>query len=713
MKKVKFVFGIHNHQPIGNFDFVFEDAYQKSYLPFLKVLHRHPKIRIAIHFTGILLDWVEIHHPELLEMIKEMVSKGQLEVMSGAYYEPILSVIPPADRIGQINKLSQRVEKLFNYKPKGMWLAERVWEPMLPSSLHSANMKYSVLDDTHFKCAGLTDNDLNGYFITEDKGKTVYLFPINKHLRYTIPFQDAQETIKVLRDMASEDAQHVVVFADDGEKFGVWPDTYKHVYENGWLDNFFSAIEENMEWIEMPHFSEVLSAIPPKDKIYLPAASYAEMMHWVLFNPTYHKFEDFEHILQEKGLFEEYNIFVRGGFWRNFMTKYPEINVMHKKMLRVSNKLWAAPKTIQNKIKKAFDHVWAGQCNCPYWHGVFGGVYLSHLRYAIFNNLIQAENILDKYLKDEYPSIDITDFDVDGRDEVLIETASQNAYFKPSCGAMLFEYDFKAAAKNLLDVMSRREEGYHSKLGEAQVVGEETKDTGSETKSIHDIILAKEPGLAEYLNYDWYERRSFIDHFLGEHETINDFSKARYKEQGDFVNQPYILKNKRKENDKAVLIFEREGNVWHNEIFEPLIVRKKIIIHNLSAEIECKYELINPGNNILNLKFGVELNYGMQAGHAHDRYYYDKNGRLENSYLDSTDVITDEQFLGIRDEYLKIDIGLETDKSADLWRMPIETISLSEAGFERVYQSSCILFLWNIQIDKKWSVTVHQKVTSL
>jgi len=264
MNKIKFVFGIHNHQPIGNFDFVFEDAYKKSYLPFLEVLHRHPKIRIAIHFTGILIDWLEINHPELLDMVKEMVSNGQLEVMSGAFYEPILSVIPPKDRIGQINKLSRTVEKRFNYKPVGMWLAERVWEPMLPSSLNAANMKYSVIDDTHFKYAGLTDDDLNGYFITEDKGKTVNLFPINKHLRYTIPFQDPQETIKVLRDMASEDGNHVIVFADDGEKFGVWPDTYKHVYENGWLENFFTAIEENIEWIEMLHFTEALHAVRQK-----------------------------------------------------------------------------------------------------------------------------------------------------------------------------------------------------------------------------------------------------------------------------------------------------------------------------------------------------------------------------------------------------------------------------------------------------------------
>ncbi|MBD3225392.1 MAG: alpha-amylase, partial [Caldithrix sp.] len=263
MKKVKFVFGIHNHQPIGNFDFVFEDAFQRSYLPFVEVLYKHPKIRIALHFTGILLDWIEDHHPDYFNMIDEMVKRGQLEMMTGAYYEPIISVIPKLDRLGQIQQLSNRVNNLFGYQPKGMWLAERIWEPHLPETLYDAGIKYSVIDDTHFKYAGLTEEDLTGYFETEELGKKTALFPISKLLRYTIPFQKPEETIKYLRKMATEDGQNVIVFADDGEKFGVWPETYRHVYENKWLNNFFTAVEENLDWIEMIHFSEALDTVLP------------------------------------------------------------------------------------------------------------------------------------------------------------------------------------------------------------------------------------------------------------------------------------------------------------------------------------------------------------------------------------------------------------------------------------------------------------------
>ena len=712
MKKVKFVFGIHNHQPIGNFDFIFEEAYQKSYLPFIEILKKHPGIRISIHYTGILLDWLEANHPELLSMIREMTKNGQLEVMSGAYYEPIISVIPQKDRIGQIRKLTSRVKSLFDYDAVGMWLAERIWEPTLPSPLYDAGIKYSVVDDTHFKSAGLTDKDLTGYFISEDLGKMVSLFPISKRLRYTIPFQPPEETINYLKNMATEDGQNVIVFADDGEKFGVWPGTYNHVFENEWLDRFFTILEENMDWIEMLHFDEALEKVLPKNKIYLPTASYAEMMHWSLFPEAFRKYEHFEHYLKDKNMYDDVGVFVRGGFWRNFMTKYPEVNNMHKKMLRVSNKLWDAPEKFKKKLAPAFEQLWAGQCNCPYWHGVFGGLYLSHLRQAIYYSLLSAEKIYDRVCCPDYPIVEITDFDVDGYSEVLVETAAHNAYFKPGCGAVMFEYDFKAVGKNLLDTITRREEGYHHKLKDAKIVGEQSASGGDGTASIHDLVMAKEPGLLNHLNYDWYERKSFIDHFIGHSAAIENFVKAQYKEDGNFVNQPYNLKNKIKDKDKVVLSFVRDGNVWVDDQWRPVTIEKVITILNDAADIYAEYSLINKSGVKLNLNFAVEFNFGMQAGHTDDRYYYNHDGRLDDSYLDSKGILNETKFIGIRDEHLKIDINLETENTASIWRVPVETISLSESGFEKVYQNSAVLLLWKVELDDKWATKIYHRVST-
>ncbi len=708
MKKIKFAFGIHNHQPIGNFDFVFEEAYQKSYLPFLKVLERHPSVRISIHFTGILLDWFEQHHPELLEMVNKMVARGQLEVMSGGYYEPIISVIPERDQIGQIDKLNERVRSLFNYEPKGMWLAERVWEPNLPTPLSKAGMRYTVLDDTHFKYAGLQEDDLTGYFLTEDLGHTVALFPINKTLRYTIPFQDAQRTIEELQHKATEDGDRLIVFADDGEKFGLWPNTFKHVYEDGWLENFFRVLEQNSEWVELVHFSEALEQLKPVGNIYLPTASYAEMMEWSLFTPAIKKYEAFQHKLQESGLWDEYAIFVRGGFWRNFMSKYSEVNVMHKKMLRLSHLINRNSILDEHKFQKALDHLWAAQVNCPYWHGVFGGLYLSHLRFAIFNNLIEAEKILDEHRS--LPEVNIVDFDADGHDEILVETKIHDAYFKPDSGAILFEYDFKPAAKNLLDTMTRREEAYHEKLKDAVYIEDYEKMKGDQTASIHDLVLTKERNLMQYLHYDYYERRSLVDHFWPLNTNLQSFADGQVQELADFYNGIYELKNAIRQKNKTILYFTRQGNIRLKDKAFPIEVNKTVTVCHTQADIEVEYELNNLSDRELHFLFAVEFNLGMQAGQAEDRYYYDSDGRLDDYYLNSQGVIDDSATIGLKDEYLKIDVRLTGEDVKEIWRAPVEVISLSESGFERVYQSSSVLMVHEVQLGKSVRVSVRQLV---
>src|SRR5437879_4603231 len=199
MKSVVFSFATHNHQPLGNFDYVIEEAYEKSYRPFFDLAAKYP-IRFATHFTGILLEWLAAKHPDHLGHLRAMVERKQLEIISGGFYEPILSVIPPEDQQAQIAMLTDRIRDILGYEARGMWLAERMWEQPLASVLHDAGIRYVLLDDTHFLYAGLREKDLTGYYLTEDRGKTLAVFPISKALRYTIPFAPVDETIRVLRD---------------------------------------------------------------------------------------------------------------------------------------------------------------------------------------------------------------------------------------------------------------------------------------------------------------------------------------------------------------------------------------------------------------------------------------------------------------------------------------------------------------------------------
>jgi len=774
MKKLKFAFAIHNHQPIGNFEHVFEYAYTQSYLPFLEVLERHPHFKISLHFSGILLEWISDHYPETMEKIKVLVEKNQVEMMTGGYYEPILCSIPDWDKIGQIQKLSEFIRKEFNTDPVGMWLAERVWEPHLPKPISEAGVKYTIVDDSHFKYSGLTEEELWGYFITEEQGYILNLFSSSKFLRYSIPFREPEEIIKYFRKIASEDGNNLIVYGDDGEKFGLWPETYKHCYEDRWIERFLEEIEKNRDWIELIHLKDALKILKPRGRVYLPTASYQEMSQWSLPAKAFQEYEEFEHILKEKDLYERFGNFVRGGFWRNFLTKYPEANNMHKKMLRISEKIRKIERSEihrieRNKIQKtkelvlsrAKDELWKGQCNCPYWHGVFGGLYLPHLRSAIYQHLIQAEKVVDELAHPtgstgslqakDWIDHQVLDFDKDGQDELLVHTPILGLYFSLSSGGSLFELDFKPKSINLLDTLTRREEGYHKKLRCFASLSMTQKDEQSDgsigVASIHDQVLTKEEGLEKYLTYDWYRRTSLIDHFLGEHTKLEDFSTCQYPEQGDFVNHPYLHKIEKGDGGLNITLY-RDGFVWIGDKRAPITVAKRILIRPNSSELDIFYLLINNHIERLNIWFGVEFNFAMLSGDDDKRFYYIKDHELKGKYLRDASVLGNADAkrqtsfgnsycrsikeikgkklatfgnagkaldFGIKDHYSKLDINFKLDPPCQLWHFPIYTVSLSEAGFEKVYQSSVLFPHWKLSLapEETWELKIINKITDL
>jgi alpha-amylase/alpha-mannosidase (GH57 family) len=703
VKKINLVLGIHNHQPSGNFDFVFEHAYNSAYKPFIEILARHPKIKLAQHYTGILFEWILKNHPEFIQQLKSLVDSGQVELITGGFYEPILAVIPDQDKLDQIKKLSDFIIEQFGKVPVGMWLAERVWEQHIVKFISQAGVKYVIIDDTHFRYAGLTGEQLLGYYITEEQGFTVNIFPISKMLRYTIPFQPVEKTIDYLREIATEEGDRVIVYADDGEKFGVWPNTYKHVYDDGWLEEFFCALEENSDWINILHFSEVLDKVKPVGRIYLPNASYAEMMHWALPADAYLDYEKLEEHLKEEGMYEQYSRFFRGGFWRNFLVKYPEANNLHKKMLRVSErarKLQAKGKD----VKSALEKIWRAQCNDPYWHGIFGGLYLTNLRSTAYRNLISAENELDKLERKKIIKYEFTDFDKDGKEELIVETPNFNVYINPNYGGQIFELDFKPAEFNITDVMTRKKEGYHEKI--LQLSKEMNNPNNQGVASIHDMLTAKEEGLEKFLHYDWYRRGSLVDHFLGAGTTIENFYQCKYPEQGDFVNQPYRADVELKRGMLEITL-TRDGSVWIENEQRNLRLQKKIIIDKNSTEVLIRYKLENLDEDDLDLWFGVEFVCNFLAPNSDDRYFYFVGYEVEDSKLASIGEVQDVTSFGVVDKWLGVDMNFYLDKFANVWRFPIETVSLSEAGFERVYQGSVFLLHWNIKLSKEWGVEIR------
>ncbi|TMI84839.1 MAG: 4-alpha-glucanotransferase, partial [Bacillati bacterium ANGP1] len=216
MHPVVLSLAIHNHQPVGNFDHIMARATDNAYAPLVGALERHPRIRLALHYSGPLLDWLKPHRPDLLQRIRALAARGQVEILTGGYYEPILAAIPDADKRGQIEKLTRTITAEFGSAPEGLWLAERVWEPHLPRVLSEAGVEYVLVDDRHFALAGLDTDALGGYYLTDEQGASLRVFPISQPLRYLIPFADVDKTLEYLDGRRG--SVSALTMVDDGEK---------------------------------------------------------------------------------------------------------------------------------------------------------------------------------------------------------------------------------------------------------------------------------------------------------------------------------------------------------------------------------------------------------------------------------------------------------------------------------------------------------------
>lgn len=690
---------LHNHQPIGNFDGVFEQAYQDSYLPFLDVFESYDQLQISLHTSGPLMLWMSERHPEYIDRLRLLIDVGRIEIVGGPQYEPILTMLPRRDRIGQIQAYSSWLQRTLGVAPHGMWTPERVWESSLTSDVVEAGIQYTVLDDFHFRAAGLQDEQLTGYFLTEEDGRVLRIFPGSERLRYTIPFRPASETIDYCREVADKTPGAVLTFGDDGEKFGTWPDTKSHVYERGWLRSFFDALSENSDWLKTATLSEAMRQCPPAGKVYLPDCSYREMTEWSLPVEAQETFDNVVHEFETSSHWGDLKSFVRGGYWRNFKVKYEETNEMYARMMAVSQRLASAEQDGLDAAELAAvrDHLYRGQCNCPYWHGAFGGVYLPHLRNAIYYHLIQADTLLDK-VSDSGKVVQATadDFNFDGLQEIRLSNDRLCAWLAPGRGGRLYELDVRDIGHNLLATLQRRPENYHRKV----LHGPSAE--GEDVASIHDRVVFKQADLDQRLHYDQYARKSLMDHFFDEETTLESVAKSEVMERGDFVELPFETKLRRG-TDRAQVHMRRDGNAWGI----PVTITKAITMMTGSDRLFVTYLLENlPAGKPLH--FAIEMNFaGLPAG-ADDRYFSDREGNRLGQLGSKLD-LHDSQGLGLSDRWLGIDVGLDIDRPSGIWAFPVETVSQSEGGFELVHQSVCVMPHWivNGDADGRWAVQME------
>jgi len=375
---------------------------------------------------------------------------------------------------------------------------------------------------------------------------------------------------------------------------------------------------------------------------------------------------------------------------------------MYTRMLGISTRLAAAetnPKADPDYLEIAREELYRGQCNCPYWHGSFGGLYLPHLRNAIYRSLIAAHNALDdaEGRVGNRVQLEVGDFNLDARQEVRLENDRLIALVRPAQGGHVYELDIRHNTTNVLATLDRRPEAYHAEI---------LKAAGNHaTGPSADAITLKQPGLDRLLVYDRYPRKALVDHFYSIDVTLDDLIACRETELGDFVTGTYLAKVQR-DVERVKLVMERPGVVGGHSIR----LRKTIELSAGIPSLVVHYQLEDLPRDAP-LHFAVEINLAAMAGHAPDRYYSDPSG-VKLGLLDDRLDLPSARGLALTDEWLDLSIGLSWSRSANLWCFPIETVSQCEGSFEGVYQSSAVIPHWHVVSDEngRWDVQIQWRL---
>ncbi|HEY7131232.1 MAG TPA: alpha-amylase/4-alpha-glucanotransferase domain-containing protein [Candidatus Limnocylindrales bacterium] len=709
-RRIGLALTLHNHQPVGNFGWVIAETYEHAYLPMLEALERHPGVRLALHYTGPLLTWLRAERPEFLDRLATLVARDQVEIVGGGWYEPVLASLPERDRIAQLRRMADELERQFGVRPRGAWLAERVWEPDLPTALIDGGYEWTILDDAHFRAAAIPEEALWGPYTTDDQGKVLTVYGTEQGLRYRIPFSTVSSVIDYLREHATEAGDRVGTMGDDGEKFGAWPTTHDHCWTNGWVEGFFGALEANADWLRTVTPSRWLDDHAPIGRVYLPTGSYAEMGEWALppdeavaYSAALHEAQD-AHRPEVRWL--------RGAIWRNFQVRYREVNDLHKQMLRTSGLVDAMPPGERRDL--ALDRLLAGQSNDPYWHGLFGGIYLPDLRLANHANLIAAEDVALHEGPGETGVL--VDLDLDGRPEVLLANAGEIVGIKPDEGAGIGRWDLRAARFALAAILRRRPEAYHEKVRRLEAAppaatahaGGDGTGEGEAPASIHDILMTKHSGLSSHLRYDPDERRSGLLRFL-DPDATPEAAALEVVDLGDFGSGPWEVLGVDAEEAR----FRRLGTVRADGVEHPVRAEKTVRIGGTRLEptLAVLVTIESLSTEALTARVALEWSTVLLGGGGNPAAWQEGEG--ERVAHDATLGSAGTGAMAAGNDDLGVRVDSRFDPAADVWAAPILTVSNSEAGFELVYQGSAVLAgrVVTLRPGERATIAVEQRAT--
>ena len=416
--KILLILGSHAHVPSGASESEFEYVYVNKIRPFVSTLYRYSNIQAVLHYSGVLLYWVERTHPEFFMLIEDMVSRKQAEILGGGFYEPMFPIIPLQDRIGQVELLTTYLRRHFGKRPQGCWMPFMAWEQHLANAISASDMNYTFLSQKQFKQAGLTDAEIFSPCITEDQGRLLTIFPVSTSVEEDLAVKSFSHVFIELKKKFDESEG----ISAEGKIICVFPETVS------------STPDEAPETIWNRFFEEI-SLSKNIVEIALPSKILRSTANFSVNSKKINKAS----FPNSSALNDDYSP-------RRFLIEYDEANGIYSKMM-FTNMLINQLKGDKSRKLNAKEELWKAQDSCFFSPG--RGYLRSELRKTAYSSLIRAERLTRE--KEKFiASLIQYDFDFDGIKEFLYQDQLINCYIQLK-GAGIFELDYLPKEWNYLD----------------------------------------------------------------------------------------------------------------------------------------------------------------------------------------------------------------------------------------------------------------------
>ncbi|GHU05843.1 glycosyl hydrolase [Spirochaetia bacterium] len=414
--KLNIILGSHHHIPWGAGDDEFEDRYRREIKPLCTALYKFPAVSMTFHFSGVMLQWIERNHAEFFILLRDLVSRKQVELSGGGFYEPLFPLLPPADKIGQIELFTTYLRKQFGKRPQGCWLPALVWEQSLASTLSACGMTYTFLSERAFAAAG--GEDTAGLYyepaITEDQGKIITVFPLAHRVEAMLERDGFPPVFMSLAEkLCNGKKDHTIALSlkkishDEKEP----PEVYYH--------RIFGELDAVGDSIEFVTPNKIFRSLRDAPKLYFPSSSGS--------GTAYHHLP------------------------RSVLISYPEVNGIYSKMMFV-HLLINQLRGDKARKRNAREELWKAQGKDVFADKL--ALCRHPLRKAAYRALLEAEKI-SRGKGDFNAALSRFDFDFDGREEYLFKGDPLNCYVR-SEGATVFELDYLPRSWNYLDTYGAR-----------------------------------------------------------------------------------------------------------------------------------------------------------------------------------------------------------------------------------------------------------------